>query len=159
MYKIYKIVDNTNDNIYIGITKKKYLSYRLSQHKYEYKTERGKNCMSKEIIMNGDYKIELIEETDDKLRERYWIQKLNCVNKVIPGRTQDEYYKDNKEKLIQKSKEYYEKNTEKIIQQKREYYKKNTEKKREYYNYRNSWGGDKRFHNNLLRIDINLFLN
>ena len=82
MYKIYKIVDNTNDNIYIGITKQT-LSQRLSKHKH--KTKNNTNgSMSREIIKNGDYKVELIEETDDKTRERYWIENTECINKVIP---------------------------------------------------------------------------
>ena len=159
MYKIYKLIDNTNDNIYVGITKKKYLSYRLSHHKYEYKIERRRKCMSREIIKNGDYKIELIEETYDKLRERYWIEKLNCVNKVIPYRTKEEqkrykklwmkqYSEKNKDKIIQKQKQYYENNKGKILEQ-----------RKNYYNSKNSWGGDYRYNNNLLRIDINLFLN
>ena len=109
--------------------------------------------------MNGDYKIELIEETDDKLRERYWIENTDCINKVIPGRTTEEYYQDNRDKINQKQKEYYEKNTEKH----KEYYENNKGKileyKKEHYNYRNSWGGDYRCNNNLLMIDINLFLN
>ena len=33
MVKIYRIVDNTNGNIYIGKTKQKYLSSRLSKPK------------------------------------------------------------------------------------------------------------------------------
>jgi hypothetical protein len=33
------------------------------------------------IIKNGDYKIELIEETDDETRERYWILNTECINK------------------------------------------------------------------------------
>ena len=35
--KIYKIIDNTNGNIYIGKTEQKYLCERLSSHKYDYK--------------------------------------------------------------------------------------------------------------------------
>ena len=35
--KIYKIVDNTNGNIYIGSTCEKYLSNRLSGHQSKYK--------------------------------------------------------------------------------------------------------------------------
>ena len=35
--KIYKIVDNTTDNIYIGSTCQKYIRKRLSEHVYDYK--------------------------------------------------------------------------------------------------------------------------
>ena len=128
MYKIYKIVDNTNDNVYIGITTTT-LKRRLSKHKcYQ-------ECVSRDIIKNGDYRIELIEETDDKTRERHWIENTECVNKNIPGRTKKEYNK--------------------------EYRKNNKEKKAEYnknYNeFRSSMGGDPRTHNNLLKIDPYLF--
>ena len=34
--KIYKLVDNTNGNIYIGSTCKPYLSSRLAAHKTDY---------------------------------------------------------------------------------------------------------------------------
>tara|TARA_R110000824_G_scaffold5554_3_gene25668 strand:- start:2758 stop:3153 length:396 start_codon:yes stop_codon:yes gene_type:complete len=83
-YKIYKIVDNTNDNIYIGITRQKYLSDRLGSHVWDYKTQNKKGCVSRDIIKNGDYKIELIEETLDKSREKYWIENTECINKQIP---------------------------------------------------------------------------
>ena len=96
MYKIYKIIDNTNNNIYIGITKQKYLCHRLSSHK------RKKDCVAKEIIKNGDYRIELIEETDDKLRERYWIENTDCINKIIPGRTRNEWYHSTNHKEYQR---------------------------------------------------------
>lgn len=130
MFKIYKIIDNTNNDIYIGITKQKLLSKRLSQHK-----ERM-NCMSSKIIKNGDYKIELIEETDDKTRERYWIENTDCINKQIPGRTKQEYYNDNRERLSQ--------------------YKRNWKQNHRYYE--KSWGGDIRYNNNsLLKIDPDLF--
>ena len=135
MYKIYKIVDNTNDNIYIGITTQT-LKRRLSDH------EIRKKCSSREIIKNGDYRIELIEETDDKTRERYWILNTNCINITIPGRTDKEYREDNKEK--QKK-------------QKIEWYKNNKDYNKHYNKFRSSWGGDPRTHNNLLKIDPHLF--
>ena len=132
MIKIYRIIDNTNDNVYIGKTKQKYLSSRLSQHKYDYNINNNNSCLSREIIKNDDYKIELIEETDDESRERYWIENTLCINKQKPGRTHKEWLNDNKEKI------------------------KNS--KRDYYEFRCSWGGDKRYQNNLLKIDPNLFL-
>jgi len=182
MYKIYKIVDNTNGNNYVGITKQT-LSQRLSHHKSKM------ICRSREIIKNGNYRIELIETTDDKLRERYWIENTDCINKYIPYRTKEEkkrygklynkeyyennrdkfkqqkkeYYLDNKQKLNQKSKQYREINRDKINQHSKEYYQDNKgeilEQKKKDYHYRNSWGGDKRNSNNLLMIDVNLFIN
>ena len=95
MVKIYRIVDNTNGNIYIGKTKQKYLSDRLSSHKYDYKIKNKNGCVSREIIKNGDYKIELVEETEDETRERYWIENTDCINTIIPGRTTKEWRKQN----------------------------------------------------------------
>ena len=128
MIKIYRIVDNTNGNIYIGKTKNT-LKQRLASHKHR------KTCMSREILKNGDYRMELIEETDDDTRERYWILNTDCINKVIPGRTKKE-----------SNKEWYENNME-----------EKKEKNKEYKKYINSMGGDPRYNNNLLKINVNLF--
>ena len=129
--KIYKIIDNTNGNVYIGKTEQKYLCERLSSHKYDYKT--GKRVSSGKIIKNGDYKIELIEETHDDSRERYWIINTECVNKIIPGRT------------IKESRANWRNN--------------NKDKIKQLYQYQKSWGGSPSNNNNsLLKIDPNLFL-
>jgi hypothetical protein len=133
MYKIYKIVDNTNGNVYVGQTKVS-LAQRIANHKHDFK--RGKSCSSQKILNNNDWFYELIEEIDDKSREIYWIQNTeNCINK-------NKYDFD-----IKKSKkEYYEKN--------KEYFK---EHNKLYYNFKNSWGGHPRSNNNLLQIDVNIF--
>jgi hypothetical protein len=195
IYKIYKIVDNTNGNIYIGLTIQT-LKERLRGH------VRHLDCVSRDIIKNGDYKIELIEETEDKSRERYWVINTECINRSIPGRRDKEYREDNKEKLkqylkdnkdyiklqrtgyynrtkeerIKKSRNYYNENREEISNKNKEKYQENKSvmqqksrdnhtKNREsnmtrmllHYNYKKSWGGDKRSNNNLLEIDLNLF--
>ena len=159
MYKIYKIVDNTNDNVYIGITTQT-LKHRLTQHKsYE-------SCMSRDIIKNGDYRIELIEHTDDKTRERHWIENTDCINKQIPGRTDKEYYEENKEKIAEYYKKYHEKNKEKNKDYNKEYREKNKEKiaerYKDYNKIRNKWYSSmcgSPYDNNmsLLKIDVNLF--
>jgi len=149
MIKIYKIIDNTNGNVYIGKTEKK-LCDRLAGHRYDYRNNGA--CYSKEIIKNGDYKIELIEETDDETRERYWIENIECVNKNIPGRTDDEckkIWRDN-------NKQYF-----------KDYRKKNKEytriKNKEHSKIRDKWYtsmGGSPYKNNmsLMKIDPNLFL-
>ena len=113
--KIYKIVDNTNDNVYIGSTCKT-LKTRLSVHKCHYKMFlKGlyNNVKSFEIIKNNDYKIELLEKCDIKTkqellaRERFYIENNNCLNKVIPGRTDKQYYIHNKNELTIKKKEKF----------------------------------------------------
>tara|TARA_R100000541_G_scaffold353_1_gene3082 strand:- start:512 stop:967 length:456 start_codon:yes stop_codon:yes gene_type:complete len=146
MLKIYRIVDNTNGNIYIGKTKQKYLSSRLASHR-----DKRSCCSSSQIINNGDYKIELIEETEDESRERYWVLNTDCINKVIPGRTKKEWYQLNREKnkdrLNSLSNLYYKNNKEKVL-------KKDKIKN----NWYNSMGGSPRYNNlSLLKIDPNLF--
>ena len=145
MYKIYKIVDNTNDNVYIGITMRT-LKQRLNNHK----ASRGR-CSSRDIIKNGDYRIELIEETDDKMRERHWIENTECVNERIPCRIKGEY-----------KKEWYKQNKEKKKEYHQEYRKNNKEKYTEYSKIRNKWmssmGGRPNDNNmSLLKIDPYLF--
>ena len=143
-YKIYKLIDNTNGNIYIGITIQK-LSQRLNNHKQDYK--RDYHCVSKKIIANGDYKIELIEETDDKTRERYWIENTECINKNIPGRSRKEHYEDTKHLLDKKKlSEYHQK------------YRKETNCNKIRYSWYSSMGGSPWKNNNsLLKIDVSLF--
>jgi len=155
MLKIYRIVDNTNGNIYIGKTTQT-LKKRLSNHKYD------KDCVSRDIIKNGDYRMELIEITEDESRERYYIENIDCINHNIPGRTQKEYYEKHNNKILQKKKEYYQNNREEILQNKKEYREKNRDKRKAYDKIRDNWrssmGGNPYSDNNsLLKIDPNLF--
>jgi len=103
--KIYKIIDNTNDNVYIGSTCCS-LKRRLSVHKSLYKMFlKGlyNNVRSFDIIKNDDYKIELLEDCNIKtkhellVRERFYIENNNCLNKCIPGRSIKEWRIDNKD--------------------------------------------------------------
>ena len=81
-----------------------------------------------DIIKNNDYKYELVEENEFETkydlheRERYYIENFDCVNKVIPNRTDKEYHK-----------EYRKNNQEYLKEYRKKYYKENKEKKREYY--------------------------
>ena len=88
--KIYKIVDNTNGNIYIGSTCEK-LIRRLQKHKASYKCYLNPNIkqgkmMSFDILQNNDYNIILIEEypCNNKLelleRENHFITNMKCIN-------------------------------------------------------------------------------
>ena len=151
--KIYKIVDNTNNNIYIGSTCEPTLSRRLVKHKEDCnRISKGnfkRYVSSYEILKNKNYDIVLLEEfsceSRDQLRkqERYYIDSLKCINKNIPSRTMAEYretYKErnkeyqktyrekNEEKILKKLKEYREKNKEKILKNLKEYREQNKEK-------------------------------
>ncbi len=101
--KIYKLVCDATNKIYVGSTTEKYLSTRLAKHKYDFKNreKQNKNLSSCEIFNNDNYRIELIEcyECNNKYelekRERYWIENLDCVNLIKPTKTRDEYLKLN----------------------------------------------------------------
>ena len=91
--KVYKLVNGIDSKIYIGSTCKKYLSSRLSNHKFEYSQRMLKKnyCSSFEIVKFDDCKIELIElynghdKYDKYAREKHYIQLLKdiCVNKYL----------------------------------------------------------------------------
>jgi len=131
--KIYKIVCNITNLIYIGSTTKDYLKQRLTKHKETYSQYLKGNyrfCTSFEILKNDNYDIVLLElvpcTSKDELlaRERYYIETLASVNKCIPGQTKKEWGK----KYREKNKEYRENNKETILEKKKEYYAKNKEK-------------------------------
>ena len=128
--KIYKIVCNITGLIYIGSTCKPILTRRLAKHRSDYKRFLNGYKLyltSYEVLENNNYDIILIEnvvcENKDALhsRERHYIESLECVNKVIPGRSDKEYYIDNKDKI----KEYIKINKNMIAEKKKIYRDKN----------------------------------
>jgi hypothetical protein len=145
---IYKIYDNTNNNVYYGSTIQK-LSSRLSGHRRDYKkflNGNGDFITSFKILEYGDYAISLVEtvEFNDKIelkaRERNYIENNECVNKNLPNRTSKEYREANKDNLKEKNKEYYETNKEVNKEQRKEYYEANKEQikeKNKQYNEKN----------------------
>ena len=123
MYKIYKIVDNTNGNVYIGLTTQK-LKRRIGKHKSDYKANRYYS--SSLILCNNDWCYEIIEETDDKSREAYWIKNTpNCINEIKFTYDEKEYSRkyrlDNKTKLNEKKKQYHFDNKTKINEGRKQY--------------------------------------
>jgi len=129
--KIYKISSPNCVKIYIGSTTKS-LNKRLIGHKTDAKT---KKCRSKIVIDCGNAIIELIElfpcESKTELERREGeIQKatLNLCNKLIAGRTDQEYYIDNKDKLAEYHIEYIIKNKDKIDGYHKAYKIKNKDK-------------------------------
>jgi hypothetical protein len=134
--KIYKIVDNTNGNIYIGSTCEPTLARRLAGHVKDYRNYLNGNfnfVSSFKIIENNNYDIVLIENvmcnSKDELhsRERYHIDNTDCVNINLPTRTHKQYLEDKKEQVAKVSKEYHTKNKEKIRNQRKEHYEENKE--------------------------------
>ena len=134
--KIYKLWSPEGDDIYIGSTTQT-LARRKAKHKSEYDT--GGNLTSKVLFEKyTNVRIELIEEfpCDKKCkliaREGHYIRTMECVNKVVPDRTKQEYYENNKEHKKEYYKEYYETNKEYAKECRKEYYKINKEKIKEY---------------------------
>jgi len=133
--KIYKIT--AGELTYIGSTTHPTLARRLASHVAGYKNwkngEYG-HMTSYPLIETGQYKITLIElypcGSKDELtsRERFHIESNVCVNKIIPGQTQEEEAKykkawaeKNKDKISEKMKKRYEEKKEDIRAYKKNY--------------------------------------
>ena len=123
--KIYKIIDNKSNMIYIGSTCKN-LQQRFNSHKRAYRKFKDSNNVSYvtsfKILENNDCKIELIklfscatkqelELEESKVIKEYIKNKLNIVNKNIPIVSEDElkspYYKKYKYKINEKQREKF----------------------------------------------------
>ena len=95
--KVYKLVSDVTDEIYIGSTTQK--SYkRLAGHKCT--ASRVPCCSSQSLFEKGNVKITLTEdypcERKEQLhaRERHWIETLPNINRTIPTRTAKENHSE-----------------------------------------------------------------
>ena len=136
--KIYKLVSDLTDQIYIGSCCVP-LRKRLCEHKSEFKTVRKNPTKSIELFkLGGKVEIILIEEypcgskMELERRERYHIENNICVNRLIPARTreelleyQKEYREVNREAICERHKEYHKVNREAICERHKEYYEAN----------------------------------
>ena len=135
--KIYKIVDNKSDMIYIGSTCKT-LDQRLNTHKKDYKNFKAgnyHNISSFKILENNNYKIELVKLYPCKSKKELELEEgkkikqfkndgLNIVNRIIVGQTDAEYRQNNKAKL----KEYKQNNKDKTKEYDKKYRQNNKDK-------------------------------
>ena len=132
--KIYKLVNNVDDKIYVGATCGT-LRLRKSRHK-----SKSKFCPDRTVYKHfneigwENVNIILIEEIkcESKMelsrRERHWIDELKPdLNLVVPLRTMEEYYIDNKEIIVERSKNRYLNNKESILTKKKQYRQDNKE--------------------------------
>jgi hypothetical protein len=140
--KIYKLVNDMTDDVYIGSTCEPTLARRLANHISNfrsYKKGKGHYVSSFQIIENGNYDIQLIESypcnSKDELhaREGHYIKTMACVNKVIVGRSKKEYYQQNCEIIKNRQKQYRELNSENIKIQQKQNYAQNKEQFKQYY--------------------------
>jgi len=153
--KIYKIVNDVNDNFYIGNTAEKNLSNRMATHR------RNNDCMSKSlgvdlkecnIILIENYPCNDKQELRRREREYFDKYKKECKEvflnknrpirlegeeKIIIRNQKKEYYEKNKKIINEKKKEIYEKNKKTILKKRKEYVNKNKQiisnKQKEYY--------------------------
>jgi hypothetical protein len=139
--KIYKIspLNGLVSDIYIGSTTQE-LDLRWKQHTRDYKRWlNGKTNQTASFNLFNKYNVNnccmtLIEHvnvnTKQELhaREAFYITSMECINKIIPGRTPQEYRNENKEIIKSKIKQYYNDNIEKTKQ----YYEDNKEKIKQY---------------------------
>ena len=127
--KIYKLVDNTNGDVYIGSTITT-LAHRLTVHKLKTNL-----CVSKIIIQNGDYTMVLIEsypcnnKNELLMRERHWIENTICINKTPPIKTKEEtilqikqYRETNREHILKMKCQHYHLNRERILEEQKKPY-------------------------------------
>ena len=129
--KIYKIVDIGYNKWYIGSTCES-LSQRMARHRNNYKQYLlGRNDRLTSFFMFDEVgidncKIELIEHypcnSKEELvaREGHHIKTIDCVNKHIPTRSPQEWYNDNRGKLLQQFKDHHENDKDKVHQRKAE---------------------------------------
>ena len=133
--KIYQILNNVNDDVYVGSTTQP-LCKRLYKHKsnskvlveckaplYELMREIGKYIFYIELIES--YPCNNIEEL--RAREGYYIRERGSLNKLIAGRTHQEWNEENKEHIKSYKKQYHKDNQESINVKLKKYYKDNKE--------------------------------
>lgn len=132
--KIYKIVSESSGLQYIGSTCEPTLAKRMVGHMAHYRAYLNNKyhfVTVFKVLEYNDHKIYLIEnfhcENKDQLRSRegYWIQKIECVNKNIAGRSYKEYQQIYKENNTEKLKTYRMNNKKYLATRNKIYYNVN----------------------------------
>jgi hypothetical protein len=129
--KVYKLVNDVDDAVYVGCTCGK-LSERLNEHKkasrlkpnirvYEHVTATGG-------WKDGGWKIILLAETPCEDREqlhaheRHWVERVGTLNMRVPGRSKTEYVATHREEQAEKARAYRAAHSEKINARRRANY-------------------------------------
>ena len=119
--------------VYVGSTCEQHLSQRSTNHVSDYKKYIASHSRpyisSYEVLKNNNYEILLLEmcPCDNRdvllMRERHYIENMECVNRYKPLKTtadvrasNKKFYDANKEKLLLGIKEYRQKNKEKMLE-------------------------------------------
>jgi len=143
IYKIKHNLDYDNTNIYIGSTsnfKQRKYNHKITCYNekkrqynipvYQYIRDHG-GWESWVMIPIEEYPCNSKNEL--LIRERYYIDLLRpTLNIQLPGRTDKEWYEDNKEKIAEKAKKYRNANKEQILERGKKYYEDNKEQLAEY---------------------------
>lgn len=138
--KIYKIIDESNGDVYIGSTIQS-LKRRFHTHQI-FKDYNKLKCNCK-IILIEDYPCNSRRELEK--REQYFIDNTDCINKLNSYLTPEEHMK----MKLHCANRWRNNNRERV-----------NECRRKIKRYQETWGGriDKYYNNSLLKIDVNLFL-
>ena len=130
--KIYQILNNVNDDIYVGSTCQA-LSKRMYQHRStcnnSYDAKAKLYQLMREIGQDNFY-IELIEtypcnsKEELNAKEGYYIRERATLNMAIAGRKPKQYKEENKEHIKQTNKQYRENNKEHILEKQKNIMKK-----------------------------------
>lgn len=140
--KIYKLVNNVDDKIYVGSTAST-LTKRKCGHKHKAKSEIDRRVYKHlneigwenvEIVLVENYPCNSKDELN--ARERKWIEELKAeLNITMPTRTQQDIAKskrkwqqNNKEKVAEKKRQWEQDNKEKIAARVKQYRQDNKEK-------------------------------
>jgi hypothetical protein len=84
--------------------------------------------------MNVIEQIEYTHKWELETREAHHIKTLNAsLNCVIPGRTDAEYYQDNREEIAEQHKQYHQANRARMLERQKQYQKEHKEEIAEYH--------------------------
>jgi hypothetical protein len=119
-YKIYKLIHKDLGVVYVGKTKNTLERRKRGNYKGTAVEHIAKECS-----------IELIEETDDSTRERFWVDYLNKDYNLLnkkggDGFDMNEWRKENKKHYSEYQKDWFDKNKD----YQKQYYLKNKNKKK-----------------------------
>ncbi len=123
--KIYKIISDQTDMIYVGSTSEKYLSSRLNRHRSNYKgylVGKYNYVTSFEILKYDDAKIILLELYPCQCREQLLAKEQSYID-IFKSKTvniQNAFGKDLEGNIV-KRKQYYERNKDVIAEKMKQY--------------------------------------
>ena len=138
--KIYKILNNVDNEIYVGSTCE-LLSQRMAKHRdarkskpqcklYKHMNELGVENFYIELIEN--YPCNDVYEL--RAREGYYIREIGTLNMKVAGRNPREYWDTHKDKYNEEKRKYRLDNKDEYNEQRRSRYQENKEISKAYYN-------------------------